>query len=66
MFCVTVCEPASKRRRVSRGGSCVAGAEEESCYRAELVVYDRHGRCQLTPGTYDLLLHPTGEASYHI
>ena len=29
-------------------------------YGAELVVYDRHARCLLTPGFYELVLQPLG------
>ncbi|XP_018012195.1 polycomb protein suz12-A-like isoform X2 [Hyalella azteca] len=69
-----ICEPASKRRRLSRGSSATAdsGSEHSSgggsssdttsdnvtCYKAELVVYDRHGRCQLQAGSYELVLQP--------
>lgn len=48
-------EPQPKRRRLSDVAS--AGAEEgPRLYGAELVVYDRHSRCLLIDGDYELVM----------
>ncbi|XP_049778791.1 polycomb protein suz12-B [Schistocerca cancellata] len=53
-----VLEPAQKRRK-SSGPAKAQGQnqpEEVKLYGAELVVYDKHNRCLLTDGDYELIL----------
>lgn len=53
-------EPAQKRRKSSNGTAIKAGVgvvngnEEVKLYGSELVVYDKHNRCLLTDGDYEL------------
>lgn len=49
-----VTEPAQKRRKSSTGS--IKSSEEVKQYGSELVVYDKHNRCQLTDGEYELSL----------
>lgn len=49
-----VTEPAQKRRKSSTGS--IKSGEEVKQYGSELVVYDKHNRCQLTDGEYELSL----------
>lgn len=50
-------EPQSKRRRLSDVSATAIGAEDISrLYGAELVVYDRHSRCLLIDGDYELVM----------
>ncbi len=51
-------EPSSKRRKLSRDPN----PGEPKLLTAELTVYDKHGRCMLTEGEYELVLAET-EAS---
>ncbi|XP_031830748.1 polycomb protein Su(z)12 isoform X1 [Nomia melanderi] len=46
-------EPAQKRRKSSTG-SIKTGGEEVKLYGSELIVYDKHNRCLLTDGDYEL------------
>ncbi|OAD57569.1 Polycomb protein SUZ12 [Eufriesea mexicana] len=46
-------EPAQKRRKSSTG-SIKTGGEEIKLYGSELIVYDKHNRCLLTDGDYEL------------
>ncbi|XP_046751712.1 polycomb protein suz12-B isoform X1 [Diprion similis] len=46
-------EPAQKRRK-SVNGSIKNGGEEIKLYGSELIVYDKHNRCLLTDGDYEL------------
>ncbi|XP_076247327.1 polycomb protein Su(z)12 isoform X2 [Calliopsis andreniformis] len=46
-------EPAQKRRKSSTG-SIKSGGEEVKLYGSELIVYDKHNRCLLTDGDYEL------------
>ncbi|XP_046433852.1 polycomb protein suz12-B isoform X1 [Neodiprion pinetum] len=46
-------EPAQKRRK-SINGSIKNGGEEIKLYGSELIVYDKHNRCLLTDGDYEL------------
>ncbi|KAK2584933.1 hypothetical protein KPH14_002528 [Odynerus spinipes] len=46
-------EPAQKRRK-SSAGSIKSGSEEVKLYGSELIVYDKHNRCLLTDGDYEL------------
>ncbi|KAL6265177.1 hypothetical protein P5V15_005262 [Pogonomyrmex californicus] len=46
-------EPAQKRRKSSTGSIKVNG-EEVKQYGSELTVYDKHNRCLLTDGEYEL------------
>ncbi|XP_012268132.1 polycomb protein suz12-B isoform X2 [Athalia rosae] len=46
-------EPAQKRRK-SATGSIKNGGEEVKLYGSELIVYDKHNRCLLTDGDYEL------------
>lgn len=46
-------EPAQKRRKSSLGTIKVNG-EEVKQYGSELTVYDKHNRCLLTDGEYEL------------
>ena len=45
-------EPAAKRRKLLRGST-----DDSKVLTAELVVYDRHSRCLLTEGEYELVLN---------
>lgn len=45
-------EPAQKRRKSA--SSIKPGGEEIKLYGSELVVYDKHNRCLLTDGDYEL------------
>ncbi|GLH02209.1 Polycomb protein suz12-B [Gryllus bimaculatus] len=47
-------EPAQKRRKSS--GPQKGQVDEVKLYGSELVVYDKHNRCLLTDGDYDLVL----------
>lgn len=50
-------EPQPKRRRLSDvTGSAVGTDEASRLYGAELVVYDRHSRCLLIDGDYELVM----------
>ncbi|XP_066603808.1 polycomb protein suz12-B [Prorops nasuta] len=49
-------EPAQKRRKSSTGSIKSVG-EDVKLYGSELVVYDKHNRCLLTDGDYELGLH---------
>ena len=44
-------EPSAKRRKLLRGST-----DDFKVLTAELVVYDKHGRCLLTEGEYELVL----------
>nr|XP_034190180.1 polycomb protein suz12-B [Osmia lignaria] len=46
-------EPAQKRRKSSTGSIKTSG-EEVKLYGSELIVYDKHNRCLLTDGDYEL------------
>jgi len=46
-------EPAQKRRKSSTGSIKTAGDEVKQ-YGSELTVYDKHNRCLLTDGEYEL------------
>ncbi|XP_043465594.1 polycomb protein suz12-B [Leptopilina heterotoma] len=46
-------EPAQKRRKTATG-AIKTGGEEIKLYGSELVVYDKHNRCLLTDGDYEL------------
>ncbi|XP_003706889.2 polycomb protein Su(z)12 [Megachile rotundata] len=46
-------EPAQKRRKSSTGSIKTTG-EEVKLYGSELIVYDKHNRCLLTDGDYEL------------
>ncbi|RLU17543.1 hypothetical protein DMN91_009778 [Ooceraea biroi] len=46
-------EPAQKRRKSSTG-SMKVGGDEVKQYGSELTVYDKHNRCLLTDGEYEL------------
>ncbi|XP_043284267.1 polycomb protein suz12-B isoform X2 [Venturia canescens] len=46
-------EPAQKRRK-SSSGSMKPNGEEVKLYGSELIVYDKHNRCLLTDGDYEL------------
>ncbi|XP_017882147.1 polycomb protein suz12-B isoform X2 [Ceratina calcarata] len=46
-------EPAQKRRKSSTG-SIKNGGEDIKLYGSELIVYDKHNRCLLTDGDYEL------------
>ncbi|XP_063976652.1 polycomb protein suz12-B [Diachasmimorpha longicaudata] len=46
-------EPAQKRRK-SSPGTIKNGGEEVKLYGSELIVYDKHNRCLLTDGDYEL------------
>ena len=49
-------EPSSKRRKI-RNGICHDSLENSSMVLGrELVVYDKHSRCLLTEGEYELVL----------
>ena len=53
-------EPAAKKPRVVDKSLGSDGEEDgmgEVLYGSELVVYDKHRRCQLTEGEYELALH---------
>jgi hypothetical protein len=45
-------EPAAKRRKFLRGST-----DGSKVLTAELVVYDKHSRCLLTEGEYELVLN---------
>ncbi|KAK0089995.1 hypothetical protein PV325_004128 [Microctonus aethiopoides] len=47
-------EPAQKRRKSSPGNYKHSGDEEVKLYGSELIVYDKHNRCLLTDGDYEL------------
>ncbi|XP_014473293.1 PREDICTED: polycomb protein suz12-B isoform X2 [Dinoponera quadriceps] len=47
-------EPAQKRRKSSTGSIKTGGGEEVKQYGSELIVYDKHSRCLLTDGDYEL------------
>ena len=50
-------EPQSKRRRVSDVSATTVAAEETTrLFGAELIVYDRHSRCLLIDGDYELAM----------
>ncbi|XP_058792791.1 polycomb protein suz12-B isoform X2 [Phymastichus coffea] len=49
-------EPAQKRRKGTNGVAIKAGNEDTKLYGSELVVYDKHNRCLLTDGDYELSL----------
>lgn len=50
-------EPHSKRRRVSDVSATAVGTEEKTrLFGAELIVYDRHSRCLLIDGDYELAM----------
>ncbi|XP_015917341.1 polycomb protein suz12 isoform X2 [Parasteatoda tepidariorum] len=51
-------EPAQKKRKSLKNQS-----EEVRIYGAELVVYDKHQRCLLTDGEYQLVLQELGQKS---
>lgn len=44
-------EPPNKRRKTAKGT-----VEEIKLFGAELIVYDKHNRCLLTDGDYELVL----------
>lgn len=46
-------EPDQKRRK-SANGSIKNGGDEVKLYGSELIVYDKHNRCLLTDGDYEL------------
>ena len=48
-------EPASKRRKIRGNGESPAAFEGKLLSR-ELVVYDKHSKCLLTEGEYELVL----------
>lgn len=57
-------EPFSKRRRLSELSSSVSGTNSAEGVRlldAELVVYDRHSRCLLIDGDYELVLQESNQ-----
>lgn len=59
-------EPFSKRRRLSELSSSVTPtnpAEGVRMLDAELIVYDRHSRCLLIDGDYELVLQETNQSS---
>ncbi|XP_032664577.1 polycomb protein suz12-B isoform X1 [Odontomachus brunneus] len=47
-------EPAQKRRKSSTGSIKTGGGDEVKQYGSELIVYDKHSRCLLTDGDYEL------------
>jgi polycomb protein SUZ12 len=50
-------EPAPKRRRLSEQTSQAAGQESSiRLFGAELIIYDKHNRCLLVDGDYELAL----------
>ena len=49
-------EPAHKKRKSIKNQS-----EDIRIYGAELVVYDKHQRCLLTDGEYQLVLQELGQ-----
>ena len=51
-------EPAAKRRKLLRGST-----DDSKVLTAELVVYDRHSRCLLTEGEYELVLNEVEAAT---
>lgn len=46
----------SKRRRLSDMSQAVSEEEGSRLYGSELVVYDRHSRCLLIDGDYELVM----------
>lgn len=55
-------EPAQKRRK-SSGPLRGSQMEEVKLYGSELVVYDKHKRCLLTDGDYELVLQEVQPSS---
>ena len=58
-------EPFSKRRRLSELSSSVSATNSAEAARlldAELIVYDRHSRCLLIDGDYELVLQETNQS----
>ncbi|KAJ8687893.1 hypothetical protein QAD02_023688 [Eretmocerus hayati] len=49
-------EPANKKRKGSNGTAIRSSSEEVKLFGSELVVYDKHNRCLLTDGDYELNL----------
>ncbi|XP_011498997.1 PREDICTED: polycomb protein suz12-A [Ceratosolen solmsi marchali] len=47
-------EPAQKRRKSTNGTAIKSNSDEVKLYGSELVVYDKHNRCLLTDGDYEL------------
>ena len=50
------CEPAKKKRKGDEGREEEDEEEEGRVVSAELVVYDKHSRCLLTEGEYELVM----------
>ena len=55
-------EPSAKRRKTAKGGE----EEPGRAVSAELVVYDKHSRCLLTEGEYELVLGDTADTATKI
>lgn len=56
-------EPAQKKRK-SSVGSIKSNGEEIKLYGSDLIVYDKHGRCLLSDGEYELSLQEVKANSY--
>lgn len=54
IHCIYISEPAQKRRKSS--GSVRGLLEDTKLFGSELIVYDKHNRCLLTDGDYELVL----------
>ena len=55
-------EPSAKRRKTAKSGE----EEPARAVSAELVVYDKHSRCLLTEGEYELVLGDTADTATKI
>lgn len=57
-------EPPSKRRKsISSNASNIRAFEDSKVYGSELVIYDKHNRCLLTDGDYEVMLQEIPLAS---
>lgn len=52
----TESEPQTKRRRLNESATTVLAEENVRLCGAELIVYDRHSRCLLIDGDYELAM----------
>lgn len=52
-----VLEPVTKRLKSSTDLNSTPDSKWTKLYGSELIVYDKHNRCLLTNGEYDLVLH---------
>lgn len=50
-------EPVTKRLKSSSDLNSSSDGKWTKFYGSELIVYDKHNRCLLTNGEYDLVLH---------